>query len=527
MLFRNKSICILLFVCFASTAISRAQSHKSLYKSAIENEKQKQLPAAIDDLLKAIELKPDYLKAYDKLIKIYVETKAYEKALSIANKALAIKSSTDFYFSRAYINNELKNYQASIDDYSTVLESRPKYACAFNNRALVYQRLKMYDAAMADFKKVLAIDDNFHSFVNTGLALLYEQLGDYQNAVMHYNEAILQDPNDVKLYGHAKNIMSFSAKWKQIPALKQQDNWANTYYDAYTEKGEFLMRLGKYQEAINCFQQSLSVNLNNQFALANWGLCLWFLGKEYESEKYLQPINQSYNCVQNANLYVVHQQQNKAIEAINIVFQNSVNENSNLYLERAFLLLQNGMFKEAINDCNALLQFDSTNSEAYNFRGYANFMLRNFKEALLDENNMLLHAKTNFQPVFQFVQAARKAEKNQSESALPTQIIWLQPTMNVNDLLQKEVWLPSGLVKLKLLLINNNAIQKEAVKLYVESEQKIDTDITTDLIKLPNEPTKKQMQFQWSGMVKLPKGKYTIYVECNSVFSQKLTCIVE
>ncbi|MFY7901114.1 MAG: tetratricopeptide repeat protein [Chitinophagaceae bacterium] len=527
MLYRYKSFYFFLFGCFVATQLCWAQNHQSLYKSALEKIQNQQEISAIEDLQQAILLKPDFLKAYEKLIDVYIENKTYDKALALIDKAIAIKPNSSSYFSRGYANDKLKNYTASIADYNKVLESRPKYACAFNNRAIVYQHLKMYDNAMADFKKVLDLDDNFHSFVNTGLALLYEELGDYQNAIMHYNEAILQDPNDVKLYGHAKGIMNFSPKWKQIPALKQQDNWANTYYDAFTEKGAFLMRLGKYHEAISCFQQSLSVNPNNQFALANWGLCLWFLGKEDESKKYLQPINKAYNCFQNANLYALHQQNNKALECIDIAFKNSNFNNEHLHLNRAFLLLKKGLFKEAIDDCNAFLKIDSTSSEVYNLKGYANFMMGNIKEALMDENNMLLHAKPTFQPVFQYAEAAKKAEKNSQAFYLPTQIIWMQPTKNVNDLLQKEVLLPAGLIKLKLLIMHQNVLQKDAIKLYVESDQKIDADITTDLIELPKEVNQKYMQYQWNGMVKLPKGKYTIYVECNGIFSQKLLCVAE
>jgi len=526
MLFRNKSICILLFVCFASTAISRAQSHKSLYKSAIENEKQKQLPAAIDDLLKAIELKPDYLKAYDKLIKIYVETKAYEKALSIANKALAIKSSTDFYFSRAYINNELKNYQASIDDYSTVLESRRKYACAFNNRGIVYENQKKYNEALFDYKKVLDLDKNLHSFVNSNLGNVYHSMGDYQNAIMHFNEAILQDPQDVKVYGHAKGIFPFSAKWKQIPILKQEENWTNKYGDTYIEKGKLLMQLGKYAEAIDVFKQSLAVNPNNQFAIANIGLCLWFVGKNEESVKYLQT-NSAFNCVENAYLYFAHLQLNQAIDAMNFVLKDASNKTGMLNLNRAFIYTVNGMYDSVINDCNTVLKYDDANSSMYNYRGFAHFMLGNYTEALVDCKKAVQYAKPNFQPLFQYQKAAELALSGIKETIFPTQFIWLQPTFNVNDLINTEVLLTDGLVKLKLLLLANHAIEKDEVKLYVESKQNIETNATTTLAQLPNNTANKLIQYQWNGMVKLPKGKHTVYIAYKGAISQKINCIVE
>jgi tetratricopeptide (TPR) repeat protein len=93
------------------------------------------------------------------------------------------------------------DYQEAIKQYTEAIKADPKYAEAYNYRALAYAALHNYVMAFADFAQALKIDPSYWAaYVDRGA--VYEKLGDYKSAIADYTQAIKIDPKDAKAYNN-------------------------------------------------------------------------------------------------------------------------------------------------------------------------------------------------------------------------------------------------------------------------------------------------------------------------------------
>ena len=109
----------------------------------------------------------------------------------------------DAYFTRAYAENELGNYEDAILDYSKVLFMSPKYSAAFNNRGYAYDLLGLEEMAIVDYTRALLTDPDY-SLALLNRAYAYSDMGDYENALAdaeQYEEIAPDDPSVLYLMG--------------------------------------------------------------------------------------------------------------------------------------------------------------------------------------------------------------------------------------------------------------------------------------------------------------------------------------
>ena len=78
-------------------------------------------------------------------------------------------------------------------DYSKAIELDPKYAHAWYNRGVAYNKLGQPDKAVADFSRAIELDPKYaHAWNNRGVA--YNKLGQPDKAVADFSKAIELDP---------------------------------------------------------------------------------------------------------------------------------------------------------------------------------------------------------------------------------------------------------------------------------------------------------------------------------------------
>lgn len=192
---------------------------------------------ALDDYNQAIELNPNYAKAYenrgkafralgdheksvadfkraeklyrsnkgaDKLIEEALDLLAHDKAneaFEILNQAAELYPDNQFVFvNRGNIyNNNFKNYEAAIQDYNKTIEINPKFSWPYLNRAIAYERLKIWDKAIDDYTKAIELDKNYASAYN-GRAWTYCQMGYFEEAITDANKALELSPNEANFF---------------------------------------------------------------------------------------------------------------------------------------------------------------------------------------------------------------------------------------------------------------------------------------------------------------------------------------
>ena len=106
---------------------------------------------AIEDLNKAIDLKPKYVQAYFNRGSAYCGKGAYDRAIADYSKAIELNSDYALaYFNRGSAYRDKGAYDRAIADYSKAIELNPDYALAYFNRGLCWQNLQNWRSARSD-----------------------------------------------------------------------------------------------------------------------------------------------------------------------------------------------------------------------------------------------------------------------------------------------------------------------------------------------------------------------------------------
>ena len=170
------------------------------FRRAFKNDDLGKYEEAIEDLNKAIELKPDYTYAYNNRGFAYNNLGQYNRAIEDLDKAIELDPDNTYaYNNRGFAYNNLGQYNRAIEDYDKAIELDPDYARAYNNRGSTYDDLKQYDRAIEDYDKAIELDPDYAlAYNNRGFA--YNNLGQYDRAIEDYDKAIELDPNDADYY---------------------------------------------------------------------------------------------------------------------------------------------------------------------------------------------------------------------------------------------------------------------------------------------------------------------------------------
>lgn len=139
--------------------------------------------------------------------------------------------------------------------------------------------------------------------------------------------------------------------------------------EGYTNKGNALLGLEKYDEALSYYDKALEKNSKSTFALFGKGLCL-YEKKEYSEcliwfKKYneLEADDKSINYYI-TNAYLNQNDFNGAIDEFNNQIKNNPNDVS-LYISLGYIYEKQGDFNKAINCYDSIINKDPTYTEAY------------------------------------------------------------------------------------------------------------------------------------------------------------------
>ena len=127
----------------------------------------KQYDKALVDANRAIELKPDFERAYYIRAVVYLFMGNNSNAIEDFNKALELNENPATpLFSPAIVlyrygltYNQLKEYNGAIRDFSKVIEYEKNNAAAYYNRAHSNKQIGKNDEALSDLKKAAQLGD--------------------------------------------------------------------------------------------------------------------------------------------------------------------------------------------------------------------------------------------------------------------------------------------------------------------------------------------------------------------------------
>jgi tetratricopeptide (TPR) repeat protein len=165
---------------------------------------------AIEDANRALEFNPNDEWAYASRSLARANIGEYSAAIEDANQALESSSQNSFvsyfaYFGRGLAQLKLldnyENFERAVEDFTQAIQLVPNEAsAAYAYRGVSYLGLENYPAAIADFTRILEIEQSNESYtaVHTLRGLAYALIADYQNALEDANRALELAPQNAE-----------------------------------------------------------------------------------------------------------------------------------------------------------------------------------------------------------------------------------------------------------------------------------------------------------------------------------------
>jgi class 3 adenylate cyclase/tetratricopeptide (TPR) repeat protein len=143
---------------------------------------------------KAIEIDPNFARAYAGRAAIYNDWEQHQQALRESERAIKLDPNHPWGFNtRGWAHIGLLNYNKAIEDLNKAIELDPNYVYAYIHRSWAYFMLKNYQQSLEDANKAIEIDPEFsNAYFRRGRALA--SLNKFQDAIKDYDKAIELNP---------------------------------------------------------------------------------------------------------------------------------------------------------------------------------------------------------------------------------------------------------------------------------------------------------------------------------------------
>ncbi|HEU0227598.1 MAG TPA: tetratricopeptide repeat protein [Arachidicoccus soli] len=188
----------------------------------------------------------------------------------------------------------LKLYEKAIDAYKYAVAINEKFDYAYRNMGDAFMRLRKYKEAIEVLKRTLELTRP-ESIIYEAIGYCYHKMNNGDNARYYYRKAVHLSPTESKLYYKIALTYMDEMQWEQ--ALKSIEtamvfNQSSSDYDLV--KGECLMNLEQYTDAIHCF--SIAVE-NRPKSVTAWS---YFIRCLYYAEDYQTTAEQALYAYENA-----------------------------------------------------------------------------------------------------------------------------------------------------------------------------------------------------------------------------------
>lgn len=168
-----------------------------------------------------------------------IKNNNFKKALNILIKEFKNKrkSSAQYYFLLARIQQENKNNTNALINYTIAIEKDKRNFKAWNNRGLVKGSLKDFKGALTDFSEAINLNKNFEAaYINRGVTYSANLLPN--KAISDFNKAIEINPKSIEGYTnralahqYLKNNDQLCLDLKMLKSLgnTKVDEWIKEY----------------------------------------------------------------------------------------------------------------------------------------------------------------------------------------------------------------------------------------------------------------------------------------------------------
>jgi len=238
-----------------------------------------------DDAIKCfdhvLEKTPNDVLAHNHLGCIYALQKNHEKALELFNKALRIDANHPIiHYNSATSYEALGRYNEAEEAYENALRKKPGWFEAMMSLARLHRICGHNDQAEDILRQAINLSyKNSELHAALGDLLLYKE--NYEEADNEFDEALLLDKNNFNaISGKITALEKLGRKQDAYDLLLQMEQMSSNDMGLTLQCAQFLMNMGKYNEASKRLRKILDKDPNHADALSLLGVYLLINGED-------------------------------------------------------------------------------------------------------------------------------------------------------------------------------------------------------------------------------------------------------
>lgn len=233
----------------------------------------KQFAAATSHYNKAIELDPTEITYYTNLAAVHYESKDYESAVTVCEKAVDIgrENRADFKL----IAKALARKGNALRKLNRLEEAKRAF-----EKALTEHRTPDYRMALSELETAVRkaaeeayVDPEISEKEKQAGNELFKK-GDFSGAVKHYGEAIKRNPKDAKIYSNRAacftKLMSFDLA---LADCEKAIELEPTFVKAYLRKAKVHQGMSQSSKAMSAYEKVLEMDPNCTEAVEGYKNC--------------------------------------------------------------------------------------------------------------------------------------------------------------------------------------------------------------------------------------------------------------
>ena len=361
---------------------------------------------------------------------------------------------------------ESMKYEDAIVQFTSAIGLEPSNSEYYSERGKAYEILKKYDEAKADFEKAIIFSPKDPDPV-ISLGIVCNKTGNFEEALVHFNRASAIDKRNAKIY--PQKVITLIGLQRFDQALKVSDTAVllkDTPMDYYY-RGVIYRNLGNDAFAKKEFEKSISKDK----LLAEPRLALAELLIKISPKEALMQCNEVIkNNDHNTNAYLMRSK----VYMQNLDFPSAINDLSKnimispsfsaFYLYRGDAYQQFNQHTNAINDYSKYISLKTDDPDAYFARAKSYEEIMSFDKAMEDYNKITVLSEFDMKARKMLKEAQTRLYELNREAIAP-EIIVLNPAP-ANDAVEirgdKAEILITGKIndksKIKSFLINNEPV---------------------------------------------------------------------
>jgi tetratricopeptide (TPR) repeat protein len=246
-----------------------------LFQQATQAHQAKQWRQAAECYQQVLTTDPQHANSLHLLGLVYAEQQQLTKALELVGKALSIAPYNPiFYCNRAQIYRRLNQPEQAIQDYQQALLFAPRRAETYTALAETYLAINRSQEAILQYLYACYLNPQQPVSTHHHLGNAFLARGHLDAAVLAYEKALTLNPQSVETLSNLGVIYAELHQLDRAVAYHRQAININPHYaDGYINLGLALSQQNAFAEAEEAYQQALKLNPQQQSVIqCNRGL---------------------------------------------------------------------------------------------------------------------------------------------------------------------------------------------------------------------------------------------------------------